>query len=824
MKSGSSQKKISSPTISKRSKCCRGKPKLSPVKAPLANLRWKIAEISVVIAIIGAVPLSRADNAAQKAVDETRRNLHQQGFKTDLTNFDFSTSPEQRTREAILKATVPANRLSEPFVNHPNLMEAAGNDSAIVVWKQDFLKKQNRSWPDNSEELAWEEFREAINANQMQINAACTAVLSGPIRFNLNASGGNRILLPHLAMMKNLTQTLGDRIVLDLHDGNRDAAWTNLLAETRLMTAWEPEPVEISHLVRFAHISLAFNAIWQALQTNGWADERLARLQQEWESVDFFTNLPETAAFKRASMAAECQQDRQELVNPRPTFAEFLNMGLHFPPSIWSELNYRWSQANYHKHGSYEDEKDLLLFYRDRELELRNAVKAPTWSAMRQLPGVSNPPLFQSKYRHSRTQMMMATREIGMRFQREGSSLLGRAAKAEVQRRLIITAIALERYRGKHGSYPKTLPELAPEFLKTPPIDFMDGQLLRYRLAADGHFLLYSVSLDGVDNGGKMQRSWRETGLDRPPRPGTPEAEFDLVWPRPNSDAAMQEEHQIQTEAEKTKAKVKELRQKEYLKDISAREWDQSLTRQSRVAKILAADWSVVNSKPTFKGQSVEQYVGNPNASGTNQLSLDALLTPKQILPGREPEDITFEFPISYNVITNNNMLRLIVDGDPEEEFKMDSGGVVYDCERATNGDCLVIWHAIYDPPGAHAVQAYLVLDNPRGEILYMWGRPVAITTSNLCQFSLDCVNYDVDLGARFHARLPEKNGSYSIECVTTNGTHLTTLTGSTTNGEFNVVWNLVDDHGHRLNGETFNTIVHITLPDSGQSQTLRGP
>ena len=105
-----------------------------------------------------------------------------------------------------------------------------------------------------------------------------------------------------------------------------------------------------------------------------------------------------------------------------------------------------------------------------------------------------------------------------------------------------------------------------------------------------------------------------------------------------------------------------------------------------------------------------------------------------------------------------------------------------------------------------------------------MWGRPVAVTTSNLCQFSLDCVNHDVDVGARFHARLPEKNGSYSIECVTTNGAHLTTLTGTTTNGEFNVVWNLVDDHGHRLNGETFNTIVHITLPDSGRSQTLRGP
>jgi hypothetical protein len=105
-----------------------------------------------------------------------------------------------------------------------------------------------------------------------------------------------------------------------------------------------------------------------------------------------------------------------------------------------------------------------------------------------------------------------------------------------------------------------------------------------------------------------------------------------------------------------------------------------------------------------------------------------------------------------------------------------------------------------------------------------MYGPPISVTTSNLCQFSLDCVNYDPDVGAIFHARLPENNGQYTIDCVTTNGVPLKTLSGSTTTGEFKTVWNLMDDHGHQLNGEPFNSIVHITLPDSGRAQTLRGP
>jgi hypothetical protein len=76
------------------------------------------------------------------------------------------------------------------------------------------------------------------------------------------------------------------------------------MVATRLVTACEPEPAEVSQLVRFGNTTLAFNATWQALQTNGWPDDKLAQLQREWEGLDFFKHLPETMAFKRASSLA----------------------------------------------------------------------------------------------------------------------------------------------------------------------------------------------------------------------------------------------------------------------------------------------------------------------------------------------------------------------------------------------------------------------------------------------------------------------------------------------------------------------------------------
>jgi len=792
------------------------------MKRVLGGLFWLAVWVLVIAGLCIIFYPLHPDDAALRAVAETRQALRAQGFKTDLADFNFSTTSEQHAREAILHNTIgpPGPR---PIIYYPNLQQPIGNNSAMVVWKLESLEPVLQVSGNDNTEVSWNGFRAVINQNQKEVDAVCAAFMSGSVRWTLDARQGAGLRLPHLAVMKNVTQTLCSRAVIALHDGDKNAAWTNLMAATRLVSAWEPEPAEVSHLVRFADTALTFGALWQALQTNGWPDEKLLRLQQEWESVNFFTNLPEVVAFDRASTAAAFQQSRKEWRSGPFTPGEFINAWLHSPIGVWQELERSYSQRDYANRGIYVDEKNALLSYRDREVEMRRAFQAPTWLEMRQLPAVTNEMFFHSPF-PGRRPLPTGTRRMIPRLQSEDATLLGRAAKIEVYRQLMITAIALERYRGKHGSYPQNLAELVPEFLKAVPADFMDGQPLHYRLADDGHFLLYSVGLDCVDDGGKAVVPLRPNpaGIPREARGDTPKG--DIVWPLPAGPAAMQEEQQIQAEAKKAEAKAKEVEQKHYLAEISDREWQQSPGRQPRVAKILAMNRAVGHEEPMFKGQSAGNLIRNAQVLGTNQLSLDALLTPRQIITGKEPEDITFELPISYDSFITNNIVFPIVDADPEEELPFDCGGKVYDRERATNGDCMLVWHAIYDPPGPHAVQVYLALQDKREGTLSGIGPPIAVTTSNLCQFSLDSANYDVDRGATFHARLPEAHGLYTIDCVTTNGEHLKTLTGSTTNGEFKTIWNLVDDHGQRLHGETFNSIVHITLPDSGRTQTLRGP
>lgn len=79
-----------------------------------------------------------------------------------------------------------------------------------------------------------------------------------------------------------------------------------------MVTAWDPEPTEISHLVRCTCAAIVYNTTWQALQAGGWSDDQLAQLQHEWESADFFKGLPDTEVFARACHVTTCQLERQQ--------------------------------------------------------------------------------------------------------------------------------------------------------------------------------------------------------------------------------------------------------------------------------------------------------------------------------------------------------------------------------------------------------------------------------------------------------------------------------------------------------------------------------
>jgi hypothetical protein len=92
-----------------------------------------------------------------------------------------------------------------------------------------------------------------------------------------------------------------------------------------------------------------------------------------------------------------------------------------------------------------------------------------------------------------------------------------KAMQYETQRRLLVTAVAVHRWKVRTGQLPAHLTVLVPELLVDVPLDLMNKQPLVYQVAADGSMRLYSVGVDGRDDGGD-------------PRPADAKGNYRSLW------------------------------------------------------------------------------------------------------------------------------------------------------------------------------------------------------------------------------------------------------------------------------------------------------
>jgi hypothetical protein len=493
------------------------------MNASLKKVTWSML-LFLVVVVSMLPPLFQWHQASgvHQAVADIRRTMREQGFKTDLADFNHTNDAATQARVEMLTVFVNGPELNSAN-GQLNLLPADTNGAATIIWKQELLKTATN-------DVHWSDLHAILDTNLWALDMACDAALGGPICFDREASRGISMFGPGMFGMEpirlqTLSEMLDLRILLDLHEGNREVAWTNLLAATRLVTACKAEPTGLSQCAQVGMVGTAFAETWQVLQKGNWPEEKLAALQKEWESADLFTNLIESTVIDYTNDVQNCRL----LLNHWGPFSLSTLVGqcLEMPATAYDEIKGRGALLLYSHYGLFVDEKGLMLFFQRRALELRRALQATNWAEMRALPGVTKVVQYVSSYPDAADQLQI---NHGL-----DDFMLALSAKAEAQRRVIITAIALERYRARHGAYPATLALLAPDFFKTVPEDFMDGQPLRYRPTNDGHFVLYSVGFDFKDDGGVawdpspyqwIQNLW----------PATDErTNLDIVWPRPDA-------------------------------------------------------------------------------------------------------------------------------------------------------------------------------------------------------------------------------------------------------------------------------------------------
>lgn len=402
--------------------------------------------------------------------------------------------------------------------NYPPKMWLLSSGRAIAGFRES-------SWVDEKTTNTWEEVALDLAANKQTLEQLRVALAKPAFDFKLNHSRGFEMSLLHLSPVKSLSQWLGADSQNSLHNGDNQAALEDLLAALSIPRVLENDRILISELVRIAIASINLGTTWEALQVDVWTDEQLAQIQAAWERNTFATNMVRSLQVERAD--GDTYYERFRKSNDETSkymFPDWLQTLIGDDDATASH----WWQKEFFRKQVYcrvwrftwldQDERFYLESMQKLLEDHSTGAQKAAQSVEEYWFGLGKPPPqnFYDDWRFGMSAQSLASL----------SRAMVKADRAETQRSMVLCAVALKRYQLRHGNPAPNLTALVPEFLSAVPVDYMDGQPIKYRLNADGSFTLYSVGEDGKDDGGdlslpegvKSRDLWRRK---------------DYVWPAP---------------------------------------------------------------------------------------------------------------------------------------------------------------------------------------------------------------------------------------------------------------------------------------------------
>ncbi|HWW00557.1 MAG TPA: hypothetical protein VNZ64_12735 [Candidatus Acidoferrum sp.] len=329
-----------------------------------------------------------------------------------------------------------------------------------------------------------------------------------PIHYEAEPPWG--ILLPHLARMKGLTTLCQMHAMAELDTGRAAEAFEDLKLGLRLSDSIRDEPLLIDHLVRIATLAIDLQTVREGLYRHAWTDGQLAELETRLASLDLMSEYQLAMRGERACEVGGLEFLRRQGFRSNPMDYLGSDEGgssststppLNPIPSGWFYQNMLTISRMFQSFMiPIVDERAHRVFPEVAENGVRTLGKMRT-GPYTIFAKLLLPALGKAMQRTARMQTYVDAANV---------------------------ACALERYRLANGKLPDALEALAPAFIARIPNDVIDGKALRYRVKADGGYVLYSVGWNQTDDGGEL--AWKERNKE------TPTVDFtqgDWVWLMP---------------------------------------------------------------------------------------------------------------------------------------------------------------------------------------------------------------------------------------------------------------------------------------------------
>lgn len=328
------------------------------------------------------------------------------------------------------------------------------------------------------------------------------------------------ILLPHLAIVRQINEYGVLSGIAELSDRKPDLAIQRARVSFKCLQGLTAEPLLISGLVRIAVWNRLVQLIWEGAAEGLWTAEQLEELQTQTQSIEFIRH--HARLFEGERAFAVNMYDRWCL-SPSALAREMQNLGSDSPPPPASRI------LDVIRPTGFLRMNETLHF--QLITRFAEAVKAIETG-----PGKYQPFDYEVLTRgiNEMTGPVRPWNVIVRNMLPAVERSVDRALVAEAGRNVVWVGLALERYRTARGAYPPNLEALVPAWIPYLPQDVFASAPLRYERDTKGGFRLYSVGMNGQDDGGDWPSSDRELEgqSTRNPKGGRSKegGSDDLVW------------------------------------------------------------------------------------------------------------------------------------------------------------------------------------------------------------------------------------------------------------------------------------------------------
>ena len=468
--------------------------------------------LAFLVTAVGAFHL--IENWRGKKKWETyKRQLVAQGVKLDLGSFIPPPIPDEENFAAtpffasVLPGPLPTNWNGWPKLIgnlQPNTSPGKRNErhlTDLTAWRAALRAHhgQDTNGLSGDRAEAAKEVLAAMTIYEPVLQELRSASARPHSRYNLKYDLENPwgILVPHLAVLKQLYQDLSLKASAELAAGNNVSAMDDVRLMARITHSMDSELFLITYLVKIACLQLLMQPVWEGLALGRWSDPQLEELQRMMSDFNFVGDLTTPLGVEQAAgvLTADIllkQKRKGDFLNAISGSANTVsgNLLVSLMPNGWAYIE-QYNVARLfqqfivpgfdatnrivypHVSGRNEAELDKRL------LEAKHPILSHTFLARLLLPAVGKT--------HRR------------------------AAQAQTAAHQAAIACALERYRRKQGEHPTELSQLAPEFMTNVPHDVIGGKPMGYTNGMP--FVLYSVGWDEKDNGGVPGKVlWDEQG------------------------------------------------------------------------------------------------------------------------------------------------------------------------------------------------------------------------------------------------------------------------------------------------------------------------